>query len=218
MENETVSITEEQKKEFLFNKHWVELVGGDYLPPFKTEYTTYCTNAAYLEANKSEPTSLPKSDKIKPIVEFVEDERKVIGWKFKEGFEKYERTCCEIINTVNNDTTHYSFTGYGGVDINKGILFKIGSGCEEDLREAGVLDIWFEPVFEEVKKMVNEDKICRSMLELEFAYKYKGSIYDSVNEMTFNDKREMTFNDKKIHFLLGKIAELQLKMEEANGK
>lgn len=189
------------KRGFLLSKGWVELLDGTFKESLKGNRNWFVDDAFNYETCKN--------DCLKSSIEFVEDERKVIGWKFKEGFEKYERTCCEIINTVNNDTTHYSFTGYGGVDINKGILFKIGSGCEEDLREAGVLDIWFEPVFEEVKEMVNEDKICRSMLELEFAYKYKGSIYDSVNEMTFNDKR--------IHFLLGKIAELQLKME-ANGK
>ena len=198
------------KRVYLLSKGWVECFGGTFKESLKGDRVWFVDDAFNYETCKN--------DGLKSSIEFVQDERKVIGWKFKEGFEKYERTCCEIINTVNNDTTHYSFTGYGGVDINKGILFKIGSGCEEDLREAGVLDIWFEPVFEEVKEMVNEDKICRSMLELEFAYKYKGSIYDSVNEMTFNDKREMTFNDKKIHFLLGKIAELQLKMEEANGK
>lgn len=201
------------KRGFLLSKGWVELLDGTFKESLKGSRVWFVDDAFNYETCKN--------DGLKSSIEFVEDERKVIGWKFKEGFEKYERTCCEIINTVNNDTTHYSFTGYGGVDINKGILFKTGSSCEEDLREAGVLDIWFEPVFEEikikshgicgdeVKDSVNKDKICRSMLELEFAYKYKGSIYESINEMTFNDKR--------IHFLLGKIAELQLKME-ANGK
>lgn len=189
------------KRGFLLAKGWVEMINGTFKESLKGNRNWFVDDAFNYETCKN--------DGLKSSIEFVEDERKVIGWKFKEGFEKYERTCCEIINTVNNDTTHYSFIGYGGVDINKGILFKIGSSCEEDLREAGVLDIWFEPVFDEVKEMVNKDKICRSMLELEFAYRYKGSIYDSVNEMTFNDKR--------IHFLLGKIAELQLKIEEANG-
>ena len=198
---ERCGIITEIRKEFLINQGYTFNPNGNIE---LREKSGGCIGFGSIDA--AYEYAVRQSDEHKPpIVEFVEDERKVIGWKFKEGFEKYERTCCEIINTVNNDTTHYSFTGYGGVDINKGILFKTGSSCEEDLREAGVLDIWFEPVFEEVKEMVNEDKICRSMLELEFVYKYKGSIYDSINEMTFNDKR--------IHFLLGKIAELQLKIE-----
>jgi hypothetical protein len=139
-----------------------------------------------------------QSDEHKPpIVEFVEDERKVIGWKFKPEYLDYVLPASVICET--------DAVGFKKIPEGSKVLFYKNSSNEKLLQKAGVLDIWFEPVFEEVKEMVNKDKISRSMLELDFAYNYKGSIYDSINEMTFNDKR--------IHFLLGKIAELQLKIE-----
>lgn len=149
-----------------------------------------------------------QSDEPKPlIVEFVEDKRKVIGWKFKKGFEKYERTCCEIINTVNNDTTHYSFTGYGGVDINKGILFKIGSGCEEDLREAGVLNIWFEPVFDEVKE---SDVIEKKKDKWQLAKEYQNEF---LTKDLLGQPKDIKNETQVFRFICMKIAELQLKIE-----
>lgn len=178
------------KRGFLLAKGWVEMINGTFKESLKGNRNWFVDDAFNYETCKN--------DGLKSSIEFVEDERKVIGWKFKEGFEKYERTCCEIINTVNNDTTHYSFIGYGGVDINKGILFKIGSGCEEDLREAGVLDIWFEPVFEEVKEI----HLDRKYVE-EFEKIYNTKFYDKV----------LSSDDDKFGFVLSKIAELELKIE-----
>ena len=180
------------KRGFLLAKGWVEMINGTFKESLKGNRNWFVDDAFNYETCKN--------DCLKSSIEFVDDERKVIGWKFKEGFDRYCLPSSVICRKPVN-----LFLNLG----DSRVLFCKGSEDERLLREAGVLSIWFEPVFEEVKEMVNKDKICRSMLELEFAYNYKGSIYDSVNEMTFNDKR--------IHFLLGKIAELQLKME-ANGK
>ena len=86
------------KRVYLLSKGWVELLDGTFKESLKGKLNWFVDDAFNYETCKN--------DGLKSSIEFVEDERKVIGWKFKEGFEKYERTCCEIINNITlNHTT-----------------------------------------------------------------------------------------------------------------
>lgn len=69
-------------------------------------------------------------------LELVEEAKKILGYKFKEGCEKYDEAAKKIAGTHM-----WSFT--------PGICFFKGSPSEYSLKDAEVLDLWFEAVYEE---------------------------------------------------------------------
>lgn len=68
-----------------------------------------------------------------------------IGWRLKEEYKSVEKAAVKIAyNTVPE--------GEGWSELHSDILgcdFRINSQCETKLKEAGVLDLWFEPVYKE---------------------------------------------------------------------
>lgn len=62
--------------------------------------------------------------------------QEIVGYKFKPGFEKYESAAKSIANLT-------------GLDLRTcGTLFDEGSNVMKTLKQAGVLDIWFQPTYQ----------------------------------------------------------------------
>jgi len=66
---------------------------------------------------------------------------KQIGWKFKEGCEIYRDAAIAIATITNLDPRE------------DGTLFSTDSHVTDCLKEAKILDLWFEPVYEEEYKV-----------------------------------------------------------------
>jgi hypothetical protein len=118
-----------------------------------------------------------QSDKVKPIVEFVEDECKVKGYIMKPEFRKYEKVAVEIAYSLISVTGLETFLSMRD-GRESSVDFQPLSACKEALEKAGVLNIWFEPVYEEVKEVDNENKSRelifnhnKRMIQLEFKLK-----------------------------------------------
>lgn len=82
------------------------------------------------------------SSDIKPALEIInlsdltEESRKQIGWVLKKDCEKYREAALKIADCSD-------FYLLGGVE------FQQNSIMEDRLKSAGVLELWFEPVYEE---------------------------------------------------------------------
>jgi len=73
-------------------------------------------------------------------------EKKILGYKWKEGFkEQYDKAAASICGY----TAYNPGLGSGGPKYQ----FEEGSSNSRALYKAGVLDLWFEPVYEEDKKV-----------------------------------------------------------------
>lgn len=71
------------------------------------------------------------------------EERKQIGWKLKKECEQYRKAALKISNSI-----HFLVHNVNGIFTQ--------SKEEELLRKAGVLELWFDPVYEEVKYKVGD--------------------------------------------------------------
>lgn len=80
------------------------------------------------------------------IKQYNMKEKKILGYKFKEEYKHLEAAACKIAfaNTAYaNETTFASVPGWNDKNTN----FGISSGSYIKLKAAGVLDLWFEPVY-----------------------------------------------------------------------
>lgn len=68
------------------------------------------------------------------------EEKKIIGYKIKPECTKYSNAITEIVQYEIKSGTYRLDTGC------------LTSSAEKTLKEAGVLDLWFEPVYEEKKR------------------------------------------------------------------
>ena len=88
-------------------------------------------------------------------------EKKIIGYKLKEDCKQYRVAACRIADISDDGLT---------IDVTrKGCSFLANTRTETYLKEAGVLDLWFEPVFEENNYKIGEyvtDDDCKNV------YKY----------------------------------------------
>ena len=66
---------------------------------------------------------------------------KVIGYKFKKEYESYLKAYCAIVGIIPESASivDYKETGY---------VFQSKSIAYDRIKNAGVLDLWFEPVYE----------------------------------------------------------------------
>jgi hypothetical protein len=72
-------------------------------------------------------------------------EKKIIGYKLKEQYEKYEKIVLKLLNISENRNLH---------TINDDKYdFSNGSIMHKEIKQAGVLDLWFDPVYEEKKEL-----------------------------------------------------------------
>ena len=67
----------------------------------------------------------------------VMEDKEIIGWKLKEDCEQYKSAALKLVNS----SRFYSFA--------EGYNFAINSENESSLKKAGVLELWFEPVYKE---------------------------------------------------------------------
>lgn len=95
----------------------------------------------YFKNNPVELT-LEQWDKIINKKEEIMD-KEIIGWKLKEDCEQYESAALKLVNS----SRFYSFA--------EGYNFAINSENESSLKKAGVLELWFEPVYKEEFKIGN---------------------------------------------------------------
>ena len=67
---------------------------------------------------------------------------KVIGYKFKKEYESYLKAYCAIVGIIPESASivAYKETGY---------VFQSKSIAYDRIKNAGVLDLWFEPVYAE---------------------------------------------------------------------
>lgn len=97
-----------------------------------------------------------------PATDFMPEQREIEGWAWKEGYkEKYHQAVCAIVN-------HH---GEYVLDVS---TFDEGSEWEQQLKEAGVLELWFQPVYEEAKVWPKDgapclvwDNGCKSITEVQ---------------------------------------------------
>jgi len=84
------------------------------------------------------------------IKQFETNNMKQIGWKFKPNQDQFIKAACAIV----------SYVPYGIRTINSKVLkFEFDEEYIEKLRDAGVLELWFEPVYEEEIK-VGDKFVC----------------------------------------------------------
>lgn len=111
---------------------------------------SYFINKGYIHSDKWYSPKIQKGyteitlEQFKKHVLKQSDMKEIIGYKLKNDCKQYEEAALKLIN---NKTL--SFTELGGAT--DGCLFKINSICEQKYKTAGVLDLWFEPVYEENK-------------------------------------------------------------------
>jgi hypothetical protein len=73
--------------------------------------------------------------------------KKIIGYKFKKGFEQFEKAAVAIVASHTAYKTAKVFSDFP--DSNRdGKIFGQNSLMSQKLKEAKVLDLWFEPVYE----------------------------------------------------------------------
>ena len=74
---------------------------------------------------------------------YTVEEREIIGYKWKNGFKnRYEVAACLIANSLDLEV------------LMDGTRFKELSTVKKNLQEAGVLDLWFEPVYKKDKEVI----------------------------------------------------------------
>ena len=71
------------------------------------------------------------------------NDKKIIGYKLKDDAYKYEEAAAKILNDNKLSLTW----------VNDRFIFGRYSAAEKEFRKAGVLDLWFEPVYEEEKQL-----------------------------------------------------------------
>ena len=77
---------------------------------------------------------------------------KVIGYKFKKEYESYLKAYCAIVGIIPESASivAYKETGY---------VFQSKSIAYDRIKNAGVLDLWFEPVYAENSKELYFGKV-----------------------------------------------------------
>ncbi|MGD9679446.1 MAG: hypothetical protein AB7V16_13985, partial [Vulcanibacillus sp.] len=80
----------------------------------------------------------------KYVLKIKDMEKKIIGYKLKENCKQYRVAACRIADISDDELT---------IEVTrKGCSFLANTRTETYLKEAGVLDLWFEPVYEESSK------------------------------------------------------------------
>jgi hypothetical protein len=113
--------------------------------------------------------------------------RKIKGYKFKPGFEKFEKQAKEIAFTCPYTSgANFSEALPNSISIRR-------------LKEAGVLDLWFEPVYEEEKTIlpvVSQD----GPFDVEIN---GGGIYFGIDKVNVNSLRNFISNIEKCRISVG---------------
>ena len=120
-------------------------------PPYKIveDGTTYAHFPGWNDCTtcngiKSGYTEITYSQFVKHILnkEVMEENKEIIGWKLKEDFNQYEKAAVDICKAQGS-------TKINDFKDDDGYAFAKNSNAYDWLRKAGVLEFWFEPVYEE---------------------------------------------------------------------
>lgn len=132
-----------------------------------------------------------------------EQQKEIVGWKLKEECKEYEKYALQI-----STATRF-------IPSQDGTLFSNSSYISEKLKQAGVLDLWFEPVYKEeetfcvgdwvtVEKYITEDYLGRQNFKIGDTFRVKKIlnsmcagvtqwIYDGFdNQISINSLRKAT--------------------------
>lgn len=116
-------------------------------------------------------------------------EKKIIGYKLKDECKQYESAACRI--TGNELLCKQSA-------LNPSYHFAIGSLMETKIKESGVLDLWFEPVYREEEYKVGDTVITNGYHD-----EYDGK---PLEILEINGNGFCTFNKKNgWNFHIGRI-------------
>jgi len=111
--------------------------------------TGYCSrNDGYWTSNFPVDCTEITFDQFKELVLKKNNmDKKLIGYNLKKDCTQFEQASFAIIN-VHSKEGNTKFTNKNGVNFTEDSLY------HDWLKEANVLDLWFEPVFESIKKDV----------------------------------------------------------------
>lgn len=121
-----------------------EIIDGRYITTdykgahcYKLSNGTYSSSSTKYDSGAYNATTIIQFNQ---IIDFMEtkEERELLGYNLKEEFKKFKSTVLSICNLENLDGRHE------GIDI-----YADGTKIEV-LKEAGVLDLWFEPVYKPI--------------------------------------------------------------------
>jgi len=116
---------------------WFKSGGGDYIEIDNKEF--------YQETHPDSGfTIIPASD----FMPTDEPQREIEGYKWHQFCKKYHSAAARIVDVISIDTS------------TDGIIFKDASEHATLLREAGVLELWFEPVYKEIKVWPKKGSPC----------------------------------------------------------
>lgn len=121
--------------------------------------------------------------------EQVMKDKKIIGYKLKKGFERYEKAILAIsgLNAFNGGTT-----------------FSKGSIIYERLEVAGVLNLWFDPIFEDERIFINNHEVTKEKDSFGVYYKIgcKTVRFDYLKDtkefMEKNNFNKISFDDIEV--------------------
>lgn len=130
----------EYTKEYFPNTELISFADWDKLPNEESKSMPHI--------NIGTISRLPKEKELTSEILRVDD-KELIGWKLKK--EEYRKAAVLI---AYRNSKELNFTNYEG----KYNFFK-GSIVEERLKQAGVLELWFTPVYKE-EKFVLPEKYC----------------------------------------------------------
>ena len=135
-----------------FKEIVINYIKEKYNPPFYGDFKVYygvnkddfkVIKASLSKDNFHKESVLLTIEEFKNLTQKTM-EKKIIGYKLKEEFKKYEEQAAAIV--YENKTTRLE-GNYGN-----GARFTEKSIAVQRLEKAGLLDIWFEKVYEEEKK------------------------------------------------------------------
>lgn len=122
----------------------IDLLKPEHWNEFKSETCIFLDKGRFLY--ESLQFAKDFNNEIIPALEFLQ-EQELIGWVWKEGYmEKYLMAFCEIIgHTLTEVVLKHNISVYGW-------HFMENSLYAKSLKEAGVLEIWFNPVYKQQKQ------------------------------------------------------------------
>ena len=123
------------------------------------------------------------------------DMEKVIGYKFKKEYESYLKAYCAIVGIIPESASivDYKETGY---------VFQSKSIAYDRIKNAGVLDLWFEPVYAENSKELYFGKvkftIKKGYADTEYGKVTKEEVKNAIDYI--ENPPKLTGNTLSIHY------------------
>ena len=121
------------------------------------------------------------------------DMEKVIGYKFKKEYESYLKAYCAIVGIIPESASivDYKETGY---------VFQSKSIAYDRIKNAGVLDLWFEPAYESKELYFGKVKftIKKGYADTEYGKVTKEEVKNAIHYI--ENPPKLTGNTLSIHY------------------